>query len=86
MTKDREIIEFISATYVGQTIMVFGKRLLRKADFYNYPLKSSLLDIYKSDGKQDAPELYDIACIKYKLFSMVIENGHLVFFPILHSA
>lgn len=85
LTTDSEIVEFEKAKYLGGKIVVIGSKIKTKFDFYETPLKSSLLDIFASDGLKDRSQIYQIESIKTKMFAMDAEGGDKVFFPILHN-
>lgn len=84
-SENDEIIEFHSAKYVGGNVVVVGCEIKQKLDFYETPLKSSLLHIYKSNGEMEFSQEYHLSSIETKMFAMHLEDGGLVFFPILHN-
>lgn len=85
LTESNDIVEFQKAKYLKGRVVVFGSKIKQKHDFYETPLKSSLLHIYASNGKTDVPEMYDLTIIKTKMFAMSTEGGGLVFVPMLHN-
>lgn len=85
LTVDNEIVEFHKAKYLEGDVVVIGSKIKRKFDFYETPLKSSLLHIYASNGAKDLPETYPLTSIKTKMFAMSTVEWGLVFFPLLHN-
>lgn len=86
LTNNNEIVEFEKATYVEGKMFVIGLKIKKTFDFYEAPLKSSLLEIYASDGLKHSQQImFPTESIKTKMFSMKTENGGLVFFPMLHN-
>ena len=84
LTKTNDIVSMINGTYFLGKICIYGVALKQKQDFFDYPIKSSRINIYKSNGKTSAPTLLPLSDIKCKLF-MLKYNDSLVFMPILHT-
>lgn len=85
LTENNEIVEFHMAKYFEGNVVVVGFKIKKKTDFYETPLKSSLLHIYASNGEKDSPQMYPLTSIKTKMFAMTNEDGGLIFFPMLHN-
>lgn len=83
LKKNMETVEFQKATYLKGNIVVVGTKIKRKFDFYEAPLRSSLLNIYASNGFKDYSQIYPIESLKTKMFSIKTEDGGMVFFFIL---
>lgn len=85
LTEDNDIAEFHKAKYVEGSLVVFGSRIIQKKDFYESPLKSSLLRINASSGQKNVLQTYPLTSIQNKMFPMSSADGELVFFPMLHN-
>lgn len=85
LTENNEIVEFHKAKYLKGNVVVIGSKIKRKFDFYETPLKSSLLHIYASNGETELPQTYPLTSIKNKMFAMPSSDWGLVFFPMLHN-
>lgn len=84
MTKNNEIISMINATYYKEQICIYGYPIKEKTDFFEKPIKSSHLNIYKSDGSHGPPRLYALHEIKCKLISLQYKSKF-VFMPLIHT-
>lgn len=85
LTENKEIVEFEKAFYLDGNIVVSGSKITHKSDvYYETPLKSSLLDIYFSNGLKDPPQLFQLTSIRTKMFGMSTDDWGMAFFPILH--
>lgn len=67
MTKSKDIVEFINATYCNGQIVIFGSMLRStKSALYELPISSINLDIYKCNphNKNDCTifQLNDLHC------------------------
>lgn len=86
LTKNKEIVSFTKIIFDQNTkfYSIFGQKIIHKTDFYEYPIKSSKLDIFSSNGSLDAisEKLEDIHS---KLFCITDTQNNKVFFPILHT-
>lgn len=85
MTKDNKILRFVGAERINNEIYLNGHELKKKEDFYNVPIKSSLLGIYKADTKESQLNKWKITDINRKLFFMKLTENEAVFFPLLHQ-
>lgn len=84
LTKRNNIVSMINATYFEGNIFIYGSEIKTKWDFFEFPIKSSYLNIYKSNGKTIRPKLYSLNDIKCKLFSLKY-NNEFVFLPLIHT-
>lgn len=86
MTKNKNIVSMINATYLNDKIHIFGSRIKTYRDFFTKPFASSQINIFSIKNKitYENPKLYSLTEIKCKLF--YVENLHeTVFFPIIHT-
>lgn len=88
-TKSNDIICFegIKLGSEGEFQKIIGYRIKTKNDYYVKPMRSSLLDIYESDGilEQDK-SFYNIEDVENKLFCIQDLYDKKIFFPILHTS
>lgn len=84
LTKENEIISMIYATHIEARIHIYGAKIQVKSDFFEIPIKSSRLNIYKSDGRTILPTLYSLKEIKCKLVSLKYKQ-EFVFIPLIHT-
>lgn len=86
-TKDKKLMKYEGFIEKEDCIMLRGRTVENKKDFYTLPLKSSMLDIYQSDGKIDTEEKHiEIEHFFVKLFQIPCkEDGQFVFSPIRHT-
>lgn len=72
-------------SYAKSSFKICGFRLLRKREFYNYPIDSKILRTYESDGKeQNTISEFDLKDIFGKMFGMPY-NSSMVFTLIHHT-
>lgn len=86
-TVDGDIWEFHSAYEKKETngdisTIIRGRRTLKNKSFFKSPINSSLLNIFSSDKKLDKPNEINIQKIKFKMFSIELENNT-VFIPMI---
>lgn len=71
MTEKKEIIKFNHAVKRDTQIQIFGNEVIgNKCDFYDYPVSSSSLNIYKTTFNEDQPKYWNLSSITMKLFCM----------------
>lgn len=85
LTRSNEIVEFKHALKVGDSYKICGFPLISKEIFFEKPIASSHLSIFKSDGKLNSKiSVYEISFIKSKMITLPIESNF-VYIPILHT-
>ena len=85
LTKDKNIIEITKFKKINEAIFVQGKQFKKIEDYYLYPVKSSYLDIYKSEKSyKDEQVIINIQELDRKLFAMEYSNEdpYYIFFPL----
>lgn len=90
LTTTNCLVEMIDATFLNNSLYIFGQEIQDKVNFFETPIKSSYLDIYQvlKDHPKSEPKLYSVNDIKCKFFcleSCMESNEYLVFFPLIHS-
>lgn len=88
-TKSNDIVCFegIKRGSEGEFEKIIGSRIQTKTDYYVKPMRSSLLDIYASDGLLEKQKsFYNIEDIENKLFCIKDLYDKQIFFPILHTS
>lgn len=85
MTKSHEIVKFLYATEYEGSTAVFGSSIKSKMDFYEKPIHSSYMNIYKAHLNLNDPVIWPYSSIYSKLFCVFLKRNEFVFFPILHS-
>ena len=66
-------------------MVVYGRELVNKQDFYTVPIASSNFDIYQADLIETPPKYWKLNLIEKKLFAMK-DDDHMGFFPVIHSS
>lgn len=82
MTNDSEIYKFDSCCKADSSIS--ARKVVNKVDFFDLPIPSSLLEIYKSDGTLSNLVQMNISKVKSKIFAMPLD-GNLIFAPLRHT-
>lgn len=85
LTKDKRIVRFEKIEEIDNTPKIFGKRIITTTDYFELPIKSSILNIYYSDGALGTITPIDISEVSEKLFCIPDADDFKVFIPILHS-
>lgn len=68
ITKNKSILKIDKFRIIGTKVFVVGRAFLNN-DFYEFPIKSSFLDIYKCQkGDFDAISITEISVLDRKLF------------------
>lgn len=85
-TNDTEfqIVKMEFATKDRDSYKIWGSQLKELKTYFNYPLKSSKLNIYASDGQTESATFWDIKMIVAKLICLP-SGKEFVFIPILHT-
>lgn len=86
-TKAGDIMEFKRAVEVndddsGKSITLVGNILTHKHDFFELPVKSSILSIFEVSDFASVEKEIAIDSVKFKFF-MILQNGRKVFIPLL---
>lgn len=87
LTKNKDIISFEQLEFdeIGKVQNILGKKVVNKTDFYSTPLKSSLLNIFQSDGSLGIVEKISLNDIESKMNCVQDLNMNKIFFPIIHT-
>lgn len=83
LTSDEEIWEFHSAFENENGMGIRGRQILKISDFFVTPIESSLLSIFKSDGKLSKPKNIKAIKIIKKMFCIKREDNEYVFIPLI---
>lgn len=84
LTQEKEIVSFEYTKYENDSVVLYGREILNKKDFYILPIASSHFNIYSSDGHKGETKCWSINSIYKKLFAIHHEEN-IIFFPLLHS-
>uniref|UniRef100_T1GSI3 Uncharacterized protein n=1 Tax=Megaselia scalaris TaxID=36166 RepID=T1GSI3_MEGSC len=85
LTEDKEIRKFEKVVTVNGEDLVAGKAIKNKTDYFEIPIKSSILDIFHSNGELQEASPIKFSKIQCKLFCIPDINNDRVFIPILHT-
>lgn len=86
LTKSNEIVKMKCAIKIGNVFKIVGNKLISKTDFFTFPLSSSILNIYSSNGYVDVDNQiqFDLSQIQAKMICLKSQQN-IVLMPILHS-
>ncbi|XP_055306815.1 uncharacterized protein LOC129571070 [Sitodiplosis mosellana] len=85
LTYSLEIFQFKYVMSTGNAVHVYGTPVPRLENFFTYPLSSSLLNIFKSDGKSETNLMsFNLNEIKAKMLRLK-SCDDFVFIPLLHT-
>ncbi|KAB0792124.1 hypothetical protein PPYR_14085 [Photinus pyralis] len=85
LTRNNEIVGMKYATIINNAIYIYGSSLKRIAPFFETPIKSSHLNIFKASSEKNSLTLFSISEIKCKLVMIQLCHNERVFIPLLHS-
>lgn len=87
LTKAREIVYFKDVEFdgFGHISHLVGQKVIDKTNFYEQPIQSSLLNIYKSKGDLDIQRKWSLNDVESKMFCIKDLDKQHVFFPIVHT-
>lgn len=86
LTTKTEIVPMSYALLENKNIQIYGCPIVHADDFFEYPLKSSYLNIKKSaDGMLGSMQCYTTSNVKCKLATIQNGNDEIVFVPVLHT-
>lgn len=87
LTKNNEIVGLKNILCKDKVVSLFGSVLQSKYDYFDTPIKSSVLDIYASKqfaDKNFIDAIFHVSNIKCKLVRVELDNTY-VFTPLLHT-
>lgn len=85
LTMRNEIIEIQYFIEKSKTkVYIRGKPMSHLEDFFEWPLKSSQLNVFSSNGNKGRPVNVELKDIKAKMVKMNSGN-HIVFIPLMHT-
>lgn len=84
LTVNKNIIKFIFMEKHNENYLIWASEIQLKGDFYEYPLQSSKIDIYKTNQIESTPCFWNYEEISKKLFCMEQETEY-IFFPLIHT-
>lgn len=85
LTNSNEIVRMNYAFRQNNDILIYGEPVKERVAFFTYPVTSSRLHIFKSDGKTDNIRAFKLENIKSKMISLSINGSEMVFMPLLHT-
>ncbi|XP_022180891.1 uncharacterized protein LOC111041045 [Myzus persicae] len=85
-TNNNDIIKLVNIAHLKETgeAVLIGKKFIQKKDFYNQPIRSSLLNIYEVQQLSDDFDYWHISDIKNKVL-IFPRNSNLIAIPLLHT-
>lgn len=84
LTLNNEIVEMHEVVHQNDKIVINGRKLQNIYNVFELPIKSSYLNIYKSNCMEKISGAYTVSDIKCKLVA-VPSNNEIVFIPLLHT-
>lgn len=86
LTRSGDIVKMIFATKVENSYKVCGLTVMSKSEFFSKPIKSTYLNIFKSNSNSLSTELciHELNSIAAKMLCLQLESDF-VFIPILHT-
>lgn len=84
LTKSNKIVAVKYITKFQKKVHIFGSSLKKIENFFEKPLKSSLLHIFISNCEENKAQLYSITEIKCKMVAVDYKNKT-VFIPLTHT-
>lgn len=87
LTNSRDIVFMKYATFIdSENIFIFGTTLKSKINYFFFPISSTHLDIYMSNGEMNTQiEKFELKSIKAKLVCLPNDQVTSVFIPLLHT-
>lgn len=88
-TKSKDIVclEKMKFNSEGNFENMIGRKIKMKTNYYESPLRSSILDIFESNGLlEEQQSVWSISDVEHKLFCIQDLNKKHIFFPILHTS
>lgn len=80
-----EIITIVNIVQREDQVFLIGNAFLRAEDFYQYPISSSVLAIFKVSHKDEQRKIFPISDIKAKCWLIPYRESY-VCIPLLHSS
>lgn len=84
LTLKNQVVSMTHALLKNNNIIIYGCPVVNTQDCFEYPIKSTYLNIYKSDGVLGSLCKYLAGDIKCKL-AAVIDGNEIVFIPLVHT-
>lgn len=84
LTTNNNIVKMKYALKNCEQILIHGTPIEKKEIFFNYPVSSDRLHIFKSNGKTDILKSYELKEIRSKLISLA-DGSDFIFMPLLHT-
>lgn len=86
LTTEKKIISMHYAKVENNKIVIYGQPLKYIKDVFETPIRSSILNIYKSDITDAEPlEAFDFTRLLCKMVAVEDNDNNFVFVPLLHS-
>lgn len=84
LTFSNEIVQFEFSGYTDTKLIIYGKVIVEKTNFFTYPCSSMYLNIFESNGITENLTSFKLENIKAKMISLP-SKGNFVFIPLLHT-
>lgn len=83
LTCDNDVIQMLYASCHNNRIFIYGSKITALEDFFDSPIKSSVINVYVTNGFVDEPKMWEVTNVKSKLAA--VEYGRrFVLLPIVH--
>lgn len=79
-----QIVKVLYVTVDANQYRIWGSPLKQLQNFFTYPITSTKLNIYESDGEMDNPIFWNIKSIMAKMICLPYDQ-RFVYMPILHT-
>lgn len=70
LTKNKNIVKFYHVEEKNDGIYVYGAEVREKINFFDVPIYSSDINIFKTNFKEDSPRYWKVESISNKMFCM----------------
>lgn len=85
ITKENKIVRFEKIEIINKIPKIIGKAIKSAGDYFNLPIRSSLLGTYYSNGELEKIDPLDFTDISSKMFCIPDLKKNLVFITMLHT-
>lgn len=85
LTPQNSIVKYEYFQTIEGEDFIYGSEIKEKFDFYELPIKSSKLNIYKTTKVESPSCFWKYSSRMQKLFCIEWDSMHMVFFPLIHS-
>lgn len=84
LTPDKKILKFSCMKKINEEYLIWGSEIATKSDFYEFPIKSHKIDIFKTNKTESILQFWKHDLSSRKLFCIESSTEY-IFFPLIHS-